>query len=269
MMAFSLLLSLAALFLNPVGIRQILYPIDTMLNQPLNLSSVNEWAPLNMTEERGVALLAVLLCIFLLVAVRRSELFFDELLLLAIGTWMAVSHMRMLFLFGILAAPILSRQLSTSWEGYDAESDRIWPNAVMIGASLLAIFLAFPGIRNLEEQVENQSPQKAVEFIKANHISGPMLNDYASGGYLIWAAPEYPVFIDGRADIYEWSGVLGEFGRWATLQSDPNALLQKYRIGFCLLNRQSPMARVLPLLHEWKMVYADNNSEIFVRTAPL
>jgi hypothetical protein len=96
-----------------------------------------------------------------------------------------------------------------------------------------------------------------------------MLNDYASGGYLIWAAPEYPVFIDGRADIYEWSGVLGEFGRWATLQSDPNALLQKYRIGFCLLNRQSPMARVLPLLHEWKMVYADNNSEIFVRTAPL
>lgn len=268
MMALSLLLSVAALFLNPVGIRQIFYPIDTMLNQRLNLSSVSEWAPLNMTEERGVALLAVLLCIFLLVAIRRSELFFDELLLLAIGTWMAVSHMRMLFLFGILAAPILSRQLSTSWEGYDAESDRIWPNAVMIGVSLLAIFLAFPDHRNLQDQVENQSPQKAVEFIKANHLSGPMLNDYASGGYLIWAAPEYPVFIDGRADIYEWSGILGEFGSWATLQSDPNALLQKYKINFCLLARQSPMAHVLPLLHEWKMAYADDHSVIFVRTTP-
>lgn len=268
MMAFSLLLSLAALFLNPVGIRQILYPIDTMLNQPLNLSSVSEWAPLNMTEERGVALLAVLLCIFLLVAVRRSELFFDELLLLAIGSWIAVSHMRMLFLFGILAAPILSRQLSTFWEGYYAETDRIWPNAVMIGASLLAIFLAFPDSRNLAEQVENESPQKAVEYIKANHLSGPMLNDYALGGYLIWAAPQYPVFIDGRADIYEWSGVLAEFGSWATLQSDPNALLQKYRIGFCLLNRQSPMVHILPLLHEWKMVYADDHSAIFVRTTP-
>jgi hypothetical protein len=269
MMAFSLLLSVAALFLNPAGIKQILYPFDTMLHMHILLGNVDEWAPLNMTEERGVALLAVLLCIFLLVAVRRSELFFDELLLLAIGTWMAVSHMRMLFLFGMLAAPVLSRQLATSWEGYDAETDRIWPNAVMIGASLLAIFLAFPGSRNLEEQVENQSPQKAVEFIKANHLSGPMLNDYAFGGYLIWTAPEYPVFIDGRTDIYEWSGVLGEFGRWATLQSAPNALLQKYRIGFCLLNRQSPMAHVLPLLHEWKMVYADNNSVIFVRTTPL
>jgi hypothetical protein len=264
-MAFSLLLSVAALFLNPVGIRQILYPFDTMLRMRILLGNVDEWAPLNMTDERGVALLAVLLCSFLLVAVRRSELFFDELLLLAIGTWMAVSHMRMLFLFGMLAAPVLSRQLATCWEAYDAETDRIWPNAAMITASLLAIFLAFPSSRNLEEQVEIQSPQKALEFIKANHISGPMLNDYALGGYLIWAAPEHPVFIDGRTDIYEWSGVLGEFGKWATLQSDPNALLEKYKIGFCLLNRQSPMARVLPLLHDWKMVYADNNSVIFVR----
>lgn len=264
-MVFALLLSVAALFLNPAGIKQILYPFDTMLRMHILLGNVDEWAPLNMTEERGVALLAVLLCIFLLVAVRRSELFFDELLLLAIGTWMAVSHMRMLFLFGMLAAPILSRLLANFWEQYDAETDRIWPNAVMLAASLLAIFLAFPGSRNLEAQVENQSPVKAVEFIKANHISGPMLNDYGLGGYLIWAAPEHPVFIDGRTDIYEWSGVLGEFGEWATLQSDPNALLQKYRIGFCLLNRQSPTAHVLPLMHEWKMVYADNNSVIFVR----
>jgi len=228
---------------------------------------VQEWAPLNMTEERGVALLALLLCIFLLVAIRRSELFFDELLLLAIGTWMAVSHLRMCFLFGILAAPILSRMLSTSWEGYDAETDRIWPNAVMIGFSLLAIFLAFPDSRNLQEQVDNQCPKKAVDFIKANHLSGPMLNDYGFGGYLIWAAPEHPVFVDGRGDVFEWTGVLSEFGKWATLQSDPNVLLQKYNISFCLLTRQSPMVHVLPYLHGWKMVYSDNNSVIFVRAA--
>jgi hypothetical protein len=265
MMAFSLLLSLPALFLNPVGIRMILYPIDTILHQPVGLGNVEEWAPLNMTEERGVALLALLLCIFLLVAIRRSELFFDELLLLAIGTWMAVSHLRMLFLFGILAAPTLSRLLSTSWEGYDAETDRIWPNAVMIGVSLLAIFLAFPNSRNLEEQVANQSPKKAVDFIKANHLSGPMLNDYGFGGYLIWAAPEHPVFVDGRGDVFEWTGVLTEFGKWATLQSDPNELLQKYNVSFCLLARQAPMAHVLPLLQGWKMVYSDDNSVIFVR----
>jgi hypothetical protein len=106
-----------------------------------------------------------------------------------------------------------------------------------------------------------------VDFIKSHHLYGPMLNEYVYGGYLIWAAPEYPVFVDGRADIYEWAGVLGDYGSWATLQSDPNSLLDKYRVNFCLLTSESPMAHVMPLLHKWKNVYSDGNSVIFVRTA--
>jgi hypothetical protein len=265
MLVLALVLSVAALFLNPVGIKQILYPFDTMLNMHLLMGNVAEWAPLNLKEARGVALLAVLLCGFLLVAMRRSEIFLEELLLLALGTWLAVSHVRMLFAFGILAAPILTRQLTTSWEGYNIEEDRIWPNAVLIVVSVLAVVLAFPSRQNLEKQVEEQSPQKAVEFIKANRLSGPMLNDYGFGGYLIWAAPEHPVFIDGRTDIYEWSGVLGEFENWANLRSDPNALLQKYKINFCLLERSSAMVRILPSLHQWEIIYSDTNAVILVR----
>ena len=262
-----MLLSVAALFLNPVGAKQILYPFDTLLNMHIQMANVEEWAPLNMTGERGIALMAVLLCSFLLVAVRRSDLFFDELMLLAMGTWLAASHVRLLIVFGILAAPILSRQLSTSWEGYDQKKDRIWPNAVMIGTSLVVLFLAFPSNANLERQVESQNPVRAVQFIKTSHLSGPMLNEYGFGGYLIWAAPEHPVFVDGRGDVFEWSGVLDEFNGWEELQSDPNALLQKYGISFCLLSRQSPMARLLPLLHEWKIAYSDNNAVVLVRAA--
>jgi hypothetical protein len=266
-LALALVLSLAALFLNPVGIRLVLYPIDTMLSMPLLLGNVEEYAPLNLGSASGLALMAVLLSSFLLAATRRAELYFGELLMLAMATWLAVSHLRMLPVFGILAAPILCRQLATSWEGYNAEEDRIWPNAVMIGASLLAAWLAFPGRANLESQVEAQSPVKAVEFIHASHLSGPMLNDHPFGGYLIWAAPEHPVFIDGRTDVFEWTGVLGEFGRWATLQDDPHALLDKYRINFCLLTSHSPMVRVLPLMHDWKLVYSDDHAVVFARTS--
>jgi hypothetical protein len=266
-MTLALVLSVAALFLNPVGIRQILYPFDTLLNMHVLLANVEEWAPLKMSEPRGIGVLAVLLLCFLLPVIRRSELFWDELLLLALGTWLAVSHVRMLAVFGILAAPVLSRQLSTLWDGYSIEEDRIWPNAVLISASLLVVFFAFPNHRDLEAQVISQSPAKAVEFIKANHLAGPMLNDYQAGGYLIWVAPEYPVMMDGRTDVYEWSGFLGEYGKWATLQSDPSTLLQKYKVNFCLLTPGSAIAQVMPLLHDWKLVYSDNNASIFVRTA--
>ena len=262
-LAFSL--SVAGLLLNPVGVQQILYPLNTMLHQPLGLSHVQEWQPLQLSDARGVAMLGVLLCIFLLLIVRRFELLWDELLLLALATWLAASHQRMVFVFGILAAPILSRLLSTSWDGYDAETDRPLPNALLIAASLVVAFWGFPNRQSLSRQVEMKSPVDAVAFINNHHLSGNMLNDYVYGGYLIWAAPQHPVFVDGRADVFEWTGVLDEFGKWAMLQSDPNTLLEKYRVNFCLLASQSPMVRVLPLLGKWKVVYSDDRSVIFMR----
>jgi hypothetical protein len=265
MLAWALMLSGAALFLNPIGIKQVLYPLNLMLDQPINLGNVMEWHPLHLTEPRGLGFMGVLVCIFLLLILRRSELFWDELLLLAVGIWLAASHQRMVFVFGILAAPVLSRLLSTSWEGYNAEHDRPLANAAFLVTSLLIAFLAFPNRQNLTRQINENSPVKAVEFIKAHHLSGPMLNEYVYGGYLIWAAPENPVFVDGRADVFEQTGVLAEFGRWATLQSDPKQLLDKYKIDFCLLARSSPMVVVLPLLHDWTAVYSDDNSIIFVR----
>jgi hypothetical protein len=263
-LAWSLAFSVAALFFNPIGARQILYPIDTMLHQPIGLSQVQEWQPLQVTDPRAVLLLLLLLCIFLLVLVRRSELELQELVFLVLGTWLALSHRRMLFVFGILAAPVLSRMLSDLWEGYDAEHDRPLLNAAFIVCSLLVAVWAFPGQHALAAQVEQTSPVKAVAFLKTHRISGRMLNDYVYGGYLIWEAPEYPVFVDGRADVFEWTGVLADYGRWATLESDPHGLLDKYKIDFCLISRNAPMARVLPLMG-WNLIYSDNLSVIFSR----
>ena len=265
MLALALILSAAALFLNPIGVKQIVYPLDVMLHQHVQLSTVMEWQPLQLSDPRGLILLGTAACIFLLAIVRSSELFLDELLLLAIGTWFAASHQRMLFVFGILVAPTLSRMLATSWDGYDAEHDHAAPNAALIALSLLISFWAFPSRQNLTKQVDERSPAKAVEFIETHHLSGRMLNEYVYGGYLIWAAPEHPVFVDGRGDVFEWTGVLGDYGKWVTLEGDPNALLDKYGIGFCLLTSSSPMARVLPLLQGWKAIYSDNNSVIFAR----
>ncbi|MGO8720245.1 MAG: hypothetical protein ACLQMO_13685 [Acidobacteriaceae bacterium] len=266
MLIIALAFSLAALFLNPIGVQQVLYPLNTLLHQPVGLGVVQEWMPLTMTSARGLGLLAILGSIFLLVILQRSQLFWEELLVLAMGTWLAVSHQRMVFVFGILAAPVLSRLLSSFWDGYDAAQDHPWPNALLLALSLLILVWAFPSRLNLTKQLDDGSPVEAVRFLQLHRLSGPMLNDYVYGGYLIWAAPEYPVFIDGRGDVFEWTGVLAQFGRWATLQSNPNTLLDKYGINFCLLTRTSPMAHVLPLLPNWKSVYSDDLSMIFVRT---
>jgi hypothetical protein len=156
--------------------------------------------------------------------------------------------------------------LSGLWENYDAAHDRPLLNSVFIVLSLLVAIWAFPSRRALAQQVEAANPVKAVNFLREqHHLSGRMLNEYVYGGYLIWAAPEYPVFVDGRADVYEWTGVLPDYTRWATLQEDPNALLDKYKVDFCLLSKNSPMAHVLPFLPGWKVAYSDTQAIIFVR----
>lgn len=259
-------LSVAATFLNPVGWRQVFYPVNTLLHQHIVVTQIQEWRPLAVSDPRGAGLVGILALILIYAIVQRhATLFLNELLLLAAGAWLALSHQRMAIVFGILAAPVVSRLFSKSWENYEAGKDRPATNAVLIAIALAAVFVAFPSRQNLLKQVDEGSPVKAVDYIKAHHLSGNMMNTFVDGGYLIWALPEHPVFVDGRADIFEWTGVLKEFGQWAMLQSDPNTLLDKYHIGFCLLERTSPMAYVLPLMHNWKEVYSDDSSVIFVR----
>jgi hypothetical protein len=259
---FALVLSVAALFVNPVGLHQVLYPVETLLSPNLNL--IQEFQPLDLTSARGVGMLAVLACIFFLGVSRYTSLYWHELVLLAAGTWLALSHQRMVFVFGILAAPVISRLLAPFWSRYEQERDLPIANAVLIVAALLIAVAAFPSRAFLLEQIRKNNPEGAVEYINTHHLAGHMLNEWVDGGYLIWAAPEHPVFVDGRGDVFKWAGVLDDFGKWATLESDPRELLEKYKIDFCLMSREAPMARALPLIG-WKPIYSDKLSVIFMR----
>jgi hypothetical protein len=270
-LAWAFLLSVATLFLNPVGPGLVVYPLNALLfpSAGVGIGVVSEWQPVQFSEPRGIALLGLLGCIVLVLALRRSRLLFHELLWLIPAAWLAVSHRRLLFPFGIVAAPVLCRLLASSWEGYDAQRDRRMPNLALMAGSMLVAYSAFPSSRNLSAQVEERSPVKAVDFIKSHRLTGPMMNEWIYGGYLIWAAPEYPVFIDGRADIFQWTGVLSEYGAWMQGQSDPNLLLDRYQINFCLLKHDSQMENLLPMLHGWRLAYSDDNSLIFIRLRPL
>ena len=123
----------------------------------------------------------------------------------------------------------------------------------------------FPGAQDLERQIRDQSPAGAVEFIRRTGLSGPMVNHYDWGGYLMWALPEQKVFIDNRGDVFDWAGVLAEYGRWVTVKEDPKILLEKYGVQYCLLPTTAPMAFVLPHMPGWKQVYSDKVSIIFAR----
>ncbi len=258
-------LSLLALFVNPVGFNQLSYPLNALFGQHVGLAIVSEWQPSPFTDARAWALSGTAGLTLLVPLLRRTDLKLEELLLLVFGFGLAVQHQRMLFVFGILVAPTLSRLLATAWDQYEPERDKAPLNAVMLAVSAVIIFVAFPGGNNLQKQVEKDSPVSALRFIERTALPGRMLNEYVYGGYLIWAGSERKVFIDGRSDVYEWTGVLNDYVQWITLQAEPNLILTKYHVDFCLLAQNDPISRVLALMPGWKRIYSDKQSIIFAK----
>lgn len=266
MLATAFLLSLPAVLVNPAGLRQIAYSINVMFSLPLNTHLVSEWQPAPFNDPRAWGLLGIAGLVLLVPLLRRVELTVQELLLVALGFGLAVQHERMVFVFGIFAMPVLCRLASNAWDARQPDRNRVLLNAVVILIATMAIVRSVPTSRDLTELVNKANPVKAVNFIRHSGVSGRMLNDYDYGGYLIWAAPEHKVFADGRGDVYEWTGVLGDYLRWANLQADPKFVLDKYRIDFCLLSRDAPISRMMQLLPGWKSVYSDDMSVVFVRS---
>jgi hypothetical protein len=261
-------LCLAALCANPVGPRMLAYPIDVFMNQPEGLAMISEWQPLNPREARGIGLLVLAGIFVLIFLVRSTVLRLPELLLLAIGFGLALRHVRFAFLVGILVGPILCRLLADTGVSYNRVRQNRVVHALLIATCALIIVLGFPGVSQIEEQIARNNPVAAVEFVRRAGLRGPMLNDYQWGGYLIWAMREHPVFIDGRADVHEWSGVLGQFRRWAMLMEDPTLLLDRYGIRFCLLRKGTPIAFVVPYLPGWTTVYSDDRAVVLARNQP-
>jgi hypothetical protein len=259
-----MLLSVLGLCCNPLGMRLLLYPLDVAFNQPTNLNSVEEWFPPDLRNGRTLAMLAAFIGIPLIAALRRLELPLRDIVVAAAGSAMAVQHVRMLFVFGIVVSPVLCLAIA-SMLGRDAKRDHPIANGLFLCAFVAAVVWYFPSPADLQRQISRFSPVKAVDYIRRTRLSGPMLNEYVFGDYLTWALPEEKVFIDGNADVFEWTGVLQEYWRWVALQENPVILLDKYKIRFCLISKGAAMAHVLPYLPGWREVYADDVAVVFAR----
>jgi len=97
-----------------------------------------------------------------------------------------------------------------------------WTPAILV---LAVIGVAFAQGRFLQLRVAAWTiPAGAADYLMEHHVTGPMLNMYEQGGYLIWRLwPQERVFIDGRG--------LGE-----TVFEDYNRIL--YNAGsFCAAHR--------------------------------
>ncbi len=260
------LLCLAVLPITPYGTQLAVYPFSIAFSQPVNLASIQEWQSMPFGILGGKVFLALLIAFIFFQVMFRISWRLEELALCLFGTAMACLHIRFLLIFVPFFAPLFARILARWIPAYDRAKDRVFLNAAILGILLASLAHYFPSRADIQKNIAEHFPVKAVEYLEAHAIPGPMFNNYGYGGYLVWTVgPGQKDFIDGRADVFERGGVLADYMHITLLKPGALAVLRGYGVQSCLLVRDEPLATVLAVLPEWQRVYGDDLSVIFVR----
>jgi hypothetical protein len=256
--------SVASLFVNPFGARLVFYPLDLAFRQKLNIEHVEEWVSVNFHDARGkfVIVFLIILLVSSLIRPRRWRL--SELAVSLFVLYSGVTYVRFLFLLGIVIAPVLAKILDFV-PPYRRELDTPVLNTFAILLMIAGIAYYWPRQSQLQRSVDDQYPLHAVSYLQAHPPNGPIVNYYLWGGYLNWKDPNLKVFVDGRADIFEYSGVFKDYLALLMLDA-PEPILDKYKAQYILFPHHDPFTRFMENDPKWKTVYSDQLSVLLERT---
>ena len=260
------LLCLVASVITPYGTQLAAYPLEMAGSQPLIIKIIQEWQPLALTSSYGKLFLLLILAFWLFVMMRRVRIRLEDLALLLIATGETVVHARFMVLFVPVFAPVLAELITPWFPPYAESKDHPILNFALVGLIIAGIVEFFPSNARLQHLVAEEMPAQAVQYLHAHPDLDPTFNYFFWGGYLIMnRRPSEGVFIDGRLDIYEYSGVLDDYMSIMSLKPDTESLLSKYRVRSCLIPPDSALAVLLASSPGWKQVYRDGISAVFVR----
>jgi len=263
-LGLALLASLLALFVTPYGPKLAGFPLEMAFSHPLVVSTITEWQPIPFNLPVGKIFLA------LLVGFMAAQIIFcftwqlAEITLFLAGVVAACLHWRFLLVFVPFCAPLLAVILSRWMPPYEPRKDKHALNTILMVAAIVSMVRFFPSQAELEKRVAENWPVEAVQYLETHPPPQPMFNAYGYGGYLIFHGPN-KVFIDGRTDLYEPSGVLADYESISRAATNALTLLWAYNIQSCLVQRNEALATLLAASPQWQRVYADSQSALFIR----
>jgi hypothetical protein len=116
----------------------------------------------------------------------------------------------------------------------------------------------------IELGLAGRYPEAAVRYVQANHLQGPLYNDFTNGGFLIWRLPSIPVSMDGRTNVHgddrvkAYSESLRGLPGW---EKDPDLA----KANLIIWPAKSPLPELLRRDTRFKQVFADPQGVVFVR----
>jgi len=254
---------------------------------------ISEWQSPDFNNPAMLPFLLSLIAMVVLLAVAGKKLRGWEVLTLAAFVYFALSARRQVGVYAIAVMPIMARTGWTwlrAWGGnlritlanhnqkWQAFFDRITVpasskenkavNLLIIGLCALVCWgkLVYVSMPPLIEQQLNPTvfPVEAVEMLQETPPAGNLFNEYDWGGYLSWFAPQIPVYIDARADlfgddfIFHWLDV-------ANANADWEEEFARWSITAVLIKPERALVRELRGNEGWQLLDGNETAVLFVK----
>lgn len=274
------LVSVVALIVNPYFVDILRVPFETVGIGALR-RFIEEWNSPNFQERQTWPFIALLLGLLGAVGASSRRLDWTNFVLVSGTAFMALLYGRNIAVFAVVATPVLAYHLDSILEergwtlqplrrvsARQARINAILVLGIIVGTLLNLISVLDPEF--VDEAQREHLPVQVAEFIAAERPNGPMFNSYNWGGYLMFALPDYPVYVDGRTDLYG-NEFLTRYLQTASGAEDWEEHLDEDGINMVVIESASGLARQLADEPGWTRIYPNDQHEderamIYVRS---
>ncbi len=257
----------AVTLINPNGVEGFTYPFS-YLGSNASTRYVIEWFAPDFAKAQywPFALIAAL---FALTIVKRVRVLPTHLLTIGLPfAVLAFQSVRNITQFVIVAAPAVAMiftKASTATRPANPDDRKVTAIVgTMIGAAVLVLSAStLTGSANATVQAKEfpvAATKELAKLAQAGDIR--MFNQYDWGGYIMLAAPQLKVFVDGRPDMYGDEFVDRYMSTWWT-KSEWKQRLADDGVNTVIANPKAQMIRELAKDAAWTRVYADPVAVIF------
>jgi hypothetical protein len=268
-----------ALLANPYTIGTWTLPFRTVGIKALQ-GYIQEWASPDFHNLYEQPMLWLLFGLLAAAGFSGRRWDWTDLTAVAVFGYSALLARRNMAPFALVIAPVLTRQLQPIVESVVARvklpasaRQEVNPtlatvlNGLILALAILAVIIKC-GValapQMMDKAKQQAVPVRAIEWLGRSSLTGPMYNSYNWGGYLVWALPGEPVFVDGRTDIYE-DEFLRDYIQVTFIRPGWKEVLDRYGVRLALTERDSFLAAILATQPEWRLAYGDDQAVIYVR----
>lgn len=280
------LVCLAVVLINPNGLATWLVPFKTVRVEALR-QLIDEWASPDFHQLYLQPFLWMLFAVFTAIGLSRRRIDGVDLVGVIGFGYLALLAKRNFAPFALFSAPVVARYcwaVIQSWREERQETSRsgFWqkitsqsnarpldPRLRRVINLLICALLCFAGIAKLaaatqsafvEQAAADYFPVEAVNHLKTQN-PGRLFNSYGWGGYIEWNLHEFPVFIDGRTDLFG-DEIISEWLNTMQAQDGWQDTFYAWDIRYCLIESDNPLAGALKN-EGAEVLYEDQNSVLF------